>query len=303
MPTPDDLVDELRNFEALTRVLKPSPGNLPKLPGIDIYGVSMPLKGSIGGDHTIYIDFKQRYDLDRRIAEAQRQDQPEVAAALEECRQLAGVLLADVSGHRITDALIAAMLHQAFLLGAYYELDRFGRITSKLFEHINQRFFRTTGVHKYLTMIYGEISAAGTFRFISAAHPAPRVFSRAQGCFVEVSSQCLVTHPPVGMFASNAELDERVDPGQLGFKKSYTVNELDALAPGDMILLYTDGLSEHAEGAFSDRYLEPLIERCHDCDARTTAGRIQSELLALAEPEDDISFVVIQRHAKRQGSD
>ena len=46
----EDLADELRNFEELTRLLKPSPGKIPSLPGIDIYGVSIPLKGVIGGD-------------------------------------------------------------------------------------------------------------------------------------------------------------------------------------------------------------------------------------------------------------
>lgn len=295
-PPPDDLADELHNFEELTRVLKPLSGGVPSLPGIDIYGVSMPLKSVIGGDHTIYVDFNRRYDLDRRIAEAQSHGDVEVATALAECRHLAGVLLADVSGHRITDALIAAMLHQAFLLGAYYELDRFGRITSKLFEHINQRFYRTTGVHKYLTMIYGEISTAGRFRFISAGHPAPRIFSREVGRFVDMASEYIVTHPPVGMFASNAEADERVDPGELGFKKSYTINQIQLLGHGDLILLYTDGLSEHADGRFFGERLELLLAR-GEGDSATLASRIQRELVAFAEPEDDISYVVIQRQA------
>ena len=30
----------------------------------------------------------------------------------------------DAAGHQMTDALLAAMIHQAFLLGALYELDR-----------------------------------------------------------------------------------------------------------------------------------------------------------------------------------
>ena len=43
----------------------------------------------------------------------------------------------DVSGHRVTDAFMAAMLHQAFLLGAIYELDMFGQVTRRLFENLN----------------------------------------------------------------------------------------------------------------------------------------------------------------------
>ncbi len=135
------------------------------------------MKVLVGGDHIIYIDFNRRYDLPRRIHEAKAAGQRQVAERLEECRHRAGILLADVSGHRNTDALIAAMLHQAFLLGAYYELDRFGEITTKLFEHINQRFYQTTNVRKYLTMIYGEISQEGRFRFISAGTPG-RWFTR-----------------------------------------------------------------------------------------------------------------------------
>ena len=95
-----------------------------------------------GGDHIIYIDFNQRYDMPRRIAEAEAEGREHVAEHLRECCHRAGILLADVSGHKATDALIAAMMHQAFLLGAYYELDRYGEITTKLFEHLNQRFYR-----------------------------------------------------------------------------------------------------------------------------------------------------------------
>ena len=295
MTPTENLADELRNFEELASALRPSPGQVPEIHGIDIYGVSIPLKGSIGGDHTIYIDFNSRYDLDRRIAEAEEHELPEVAKALATNRDRAGVLLADVSGHRITDGLITAMLHQAFLLGAYYELDRFGRITTKLFEHINQRFYRTTSIEKYLTMIYGEITSEGNFRFISAGHPHPMVFSRRFGKFACVSKESLVSYPPVGMFASNADTDERVDPGQLGFKKSYTVNEIDLLGIGDLVLLYSDGLTDHGDGKFASEALEPVLAGCTDCSAQSIAEAIQRELLAFAEPMDDISFVVIQR--------
>ena len=80
----------------------------------------------VGGDHTIYVDFKKRYDLEGRIAVAMEQDRLEVVENLTKCQRMAGIALVDVSGHRVTDALLAAMFHQAFLLGAIYELDVFG---------------------------------------------------------------------------------------------------------------------------------------------------------------------------------
>ena len=58
----------------------------------------------------------------------------------------------------MTDALLAAMLHQAFLVGALYELDMNGQITRHLFENLNTRFYQSSGAHKFMSLIYGEIS-------------------------------------------------------------------------------------------------------------------------------------------------
>ena len=291
------LADELENFQEIALALKPSSGALPQLPEVDIFGLSLPLGGSIGGDHIIYIDFNRRYDLDRRVALAVEQGRPAVAQLLEQCRQRAGILIADVSGHRATDAVVAAMLHQAFLLGVYYELDRFGQITTKLFEHINQRFYRTTSVNKYLTMLYGEISRTGRFRFISAGHPRPMVFSREDGRFADISEEQLVSYPPVGLMPSAAEADERVEPGALGYKRSYTVNEIDLLAVGDILLLYTDGLSEHGGGDFFPAEVEKLLADSPDMDARSICEALEARVLGYEAPEDDISFVVARRRA------
>ncbi len=294
------LADELRNFEQIAKVLKPSPGAFPVLPGIDIHGVSMPLKGAVGGDHVIYIDFKKRYDLDRRIREATAADRTEVAEMLRRCKRRGGVLLTDVSGHKITDALIAAMLHQAFLLGVYYELDRFGEITTKLFEHINQRFYKTTTVDKYLTMLYGEISERGSFRFVSAGHPLPAVFSRRAGRFITPPGTPARTSPPVGMFPSNADPDERVAPGALGYKERYSVNQLDSLEPGDLLILHTDGLSEHADGDYFPKEAEKLLAKAHNSSAEEICRRLSENLASFAPPQDDVTLVVIKRSSSAE---
>jgi len=289
-----DLVDELRNFQEIAGVLKPSPGKVPMVQGVDIHNVSMPLKGGIGGDHLIYIDFDKRYNLSRRIKEAEDKGSSEVAKRLGECRRRAGILLADVSGHKMTDGLIAAMMHQAFLLGAYYELDRYGEITTKLFEHLNQRFYRSTGVNRYLTMLYGEVSANGKFRFLSAGHPRPKVFSREFGSFIELGEDRLISLPPVGLFPSVADVDNQAEPAPLGFKKRYEVNEIDLLAGGDMLLLYTDGLLEHGDGFFPDT-VEDVLAGSAGCTAEQICQRLQSAVLEAADPEDDISFVVVKK--------
>ncbi|MHC4429009.1 MAG: PP2C family protein-serine/threonine phosphatase, partial [Planctomycetota bacterium] len=225
----EQLTDELQNFQEIAGYINPSPGEIPRLDGIDIAGLSLPMKEIIGGDHIIYIDFNRRYNLDRRIARAKRKGRDKVAKKLERLRERAAILLADVSGHRMTDALLGAMLHQAFLLGVHYELDRFGEISTRIFEHINTRFYRTTAFNKYFTMIYGEISEKGKFRFISAGHQPPMVFSREFGKFMNISEDRLVSFPPVGLLPSSADPDERVEPGMHGYKKRYEVNEINLL--------------------------------------------------------------------------
>jgi serine phosphatase RsbU (regulator of sigma subunit) len=63
-PRTDFTIDEyLRNR------LMPVEGAIPHLPGIEMYGNSIPA-GTVGGDLFEYINFQQRYDLDARIQRA-----------------------------------------------------------------------------------------------------------------------------------------------------------------------------------------------------------------------------------------
>jgi serine phosphatase RsbU (regulator of sigma subunit) len=290
----DELTAELKNFQEIARYLNPSPGEIPVLQGVDIYGISMPLRSVIGGDHTIYIDFKKRYDLDARIAEAVKDERKKVADNLRRMRDRAGILVADVSGHRMTDAVIGAMLHQSFLLGAYYELDMYGEITTKIFEHINTRFYKTNSISKYFTMIYGEISTQGKFRFLSAGHQPPAVFSREYGRFMPICKERMVSFPPAGMLPTGEDLDELRNPSLHAYKKRYEVNEINLLAKGDILLLFTDGFSEHDGGRFFPETAQALLAEHRDETAKEICDRLREGLIASAAAQDDISVVVIK---------
>ncbi len=292
-----DFEQELKNLEEVLSNIQPTPDKIPRLDGVDIHGLQMPLRGTLGGDHILFVDFNRRYDLDTRIEDAKERGLEDIVHKLRLIRHRAGVLVADVVGHRPTDAVIAAMLHQSFLLGTYYELDMFGEITTRLFEHINTRFVRSTSVNKYFSLIYGEISEQGRFRFISAAHPPPQVFSREYGRFMTISPEQIVNFPPVGMLPSDDD-PERHYPSLVGYKRRYTISEINLLSPGDLLLLHTDGLSDHADGEFFPRVVEGCLADTCDESAQDICAALQGELLRHGSPADDVSFVVIKRVAE-----
>ena len=295
--TIEQLKNELTNFQEIARNIMPAPGEVPTLQGVEVYGGTIPLNGGVGGDHIIYVDFKKRFDLNARIREATAGGRFEVVSQLERCRRKAGIAILDVSGHLATDGLLAAMMHQAFLLGSIYELDLYGNITKRLFENLNTRFYHSSSLNKFVTMIYGEISEDTTFRFLSAAHPPPVVFSNQHNRFMEVSQDFCTSFPPIGTLPSLDVIDRSTTQSVLGFKERYQLNEWKLMGTGDILLLYTDGLLEHGDGneSYFPRHLEAKVREVKHRNAREIFEAIKSHLLGFAERTDDISFVIIKR--------
>jgi serine phosphatase RsbU (regulator of sigma subunit) len=293
---------ELRaGAQHLGQSLIPEAGAIPHIPNVDIHGVTLPLNGVAGGDLISFVNFPERYDLDARIARASAQGNNEVAQRLQRLKRKGGVLVADVAGHEFTDALRALLLHQDFYLGTLYELDLYGEITTHLIEQINLRFFRSTTLRKlagadatnYVTLIYGEISNTGRFRFVSAGHPLPLVFSRAFDRFVEISPDRLVSYPPLGLQLSEDYADIRLYRTALGYKKHYTVNELNLMGEGDVLLLYTDGLVDPFS-SYTQIHLERSVSRAKNGSAKEICEQILADRKGAAEQTDDLSLLVIK---------
>jgi serine phosphatase RsbU (regulator of sigma subunit) len=291
-----ELTGELDNFEAIAKYLLPLPGEVPTLHGIDVWGGTLALTGVVGGDHIIYVDFKKRFDLEARITHATAKGRLEVVENLTRCQGTAGIAVIDVSGHRVTDALLAAMMHQAFLLGSIYELDISGQITKRLFENLNTRFYQSSGENKFVSMIYGEISEDFHFRFLSAAQPFPAVFSNEHNRFMEVSPALCVSFPPLGMMPSLG-IDRNTTESELGFTDRYQMNEWSLMGAGDILLLHTDGLVEHGKKhhGYFPHHLEQKLREVKHLGAREIFHAVTEDLQTFATPSDDISIVVIKR--------
>jgi serine phosphatase RsbU (regulator of sigma subunit) len=295
--TREQLAKEFENFEEIARGIMPRSGSIPSLVGVEVYGETLPLNGIVGGDHLIYVDFNKRHDMEARIKVAEDAGRSDIVANLDHCRRTAGVALIDVSGHRATDAMLAAMFHQAFLLGVLYELDMSGHVTRRLFENLNQRFYRTSKVDKFITAVYGEISEDATFRFLLAGHPPPIVFSAANDRFMEVDRDKCISFPPLGTFPSKSVVDWHRSKSVMGFKEPYEVNKWTLMGGGDILLLYADGLQEHTRGDdpyFPDR-LEHTIRGAKHLSATDIVHTVLDDLRTFANPADDVSLVVIKK--------
>ena len=326
-----DAPNPLRLLERRVSRIEPAPGEIPRLRGIDIHGRSIQKQGRLGGDHIIFVDFNQRYDLRTRIADRVRareaavervtrlapdersaealaslvrEEHDGIIAKLELNTSRGGLLLADVKGHDYSSSFIYGMLHQAFLLGTLYELDTRGEITTNLFEQLNTRFHNSSSIDDFITVIYGEIHENGTFRFISAGHERPVIFSREFGRFVDIPEELVVNVHPLGLLPSEEDVDiDRHSSLLKKYKPRYTTNELRLMSRGDVLLLYSDGLSEHArsrdgveETYFPSRLEELLKSLDPEATARETFDRIKEDVFEFRpDIEDDLTFLVIKK--------
>jgi serine phosphatase RsbU (regulator of sigma subunit) len=92
-----------------------------------------------------------------------------------------------------------------------------------------------------------------------------------------------MSETPIGIFpAAHRDRNDRV-------------NEIELLSSGDILLLATDGLTEHGEGRFLEETLEGALEGVKDRTAAEICSRLADALLAFGPQTDDITFVVIKR--------
>jgi len=77
----------------------------------------------------------------------------------------------------------------------------------------------------------------------------------------------------------------------------YEINEWTLMGQGDVLLLYTDGLVEHArlgEDYFPGR-AEQVLREMHGYGAQAIFDSMMEDVPDFSQPSDDISLVVIKR--------
>jgi len=98
------------------------------------------------------------------------------------------------------------------------------------------------------------------------------------------------------MLPSFNVIDRSTTPSLLGFKERYEMNEWTLMGRGDILLMYTDGLTEHEgpNGRYFPGALEQKVREVKHLTARQIYDEIKADLIAFADPLDDASVVVIK---------
>jgi len=217
---------------------------------------------------------------------AKSSEQVRVAEELRDLYSTAGVLVVDAQGHGIISAKIASTVHDTFHALMLTELDRYGRVTPMLLENINLRLAQSKtarnalgilekeGAREIATMIYGEVRPGGHFRFANFGHPPPLVFSAEYGRFMNINESRMAQFLALGLQIPADHPDRKkyysLDFRQTEFDSSY-LDEITLLSPGDILVLYTDGVydgsdqptRELLEAVMHEHYREPAKEICN----------------------------------------
>ena len=192
--------------------------------------------------------------------------------------------------------------HQAFLTGVTYELRDSGDVTLELFDILNTRFINSSSRSKYFTLIYAEFHESGEFRFLSAGHPLPLIYSYEQEAICSLHQSSYASSLPMSMFPSDDKHIVEFSNQNIDIINDFITNKSKIPKSGDLVILYSDGLSEHINSSGEPYYdpssggrLQEVINANKDLRAKDLFYTIKEDLLKFGKQEDDISFVIIKK--------
>ena len=188
--------------------------------------------------------------------------------------QLAGVL-ADVSGKGISAALLSALIQ-----GALDMQFRSTSCASEVLNRVNLFLCEKIASNRFATMFLFVIDKEGNGECISAGHNPAYLYRAATGEIEEIASGGLIL-------------------GALRFAK-YESQPL-RLAPGDVLVIYTDGLTE-AENPQEMMFGEERLRNLICSQARHGCAALEHSLLEAVQDfteghgqTDDITLVLVER--------
>jgi phosphoserine phosphatase RsbU/P len=184
-------------------------------------------------------------------------------------------VLADVSGKGISASLLSSML-----LGCLQMQLRGGVGLQEALNRLNRFLCEKSSAARFVTMFVFTMNSDGCGKYISAGHNPTYVFRAATGEIEELHSNNII----VGAFAFAT-----YEPANL------------KLNPGDVLLAYSDGLTE-AENPHGEMLGEEGVKAVIRSEATAGAKQLEQKLLdtiqsftAGRSQTDDITLILVER--------
>ena len=181
--------------------------------------------------------------------------------------------LGDVSGKGVAAALLAAMAQGALQATFAAGLPLTDAITG-----LNKALVQRSASNRFITLFCAVLDPDGHFTYINAGHNLP-ILARASGETETLTTKSVL----LGAFDF------------VEYKPKQT-----RLNPGDVVVIYTDGVTEAVNAAnemFGDERLERLVKESVNLGANQIKQRILDEVLSFTGdlPQgDDITLIVIK---------
>ncbi len=172
----------------------------------------------------------------------------------------AAVFICDVAGHGVRSALVTAMVR-----ALVEELKPVAREPGQFLTKLNFDLYsilKHTGTPLLTTAFYFVANCqTGTLQYANAGHPKPLHLKRSAGQAIPLANSLGKGQAALGLLENTA----------------YQTSEV-MLAPGDMIMLFTDGLYE-VEGANNEIYSQALLLNGVQKRVQLPAAKLFDELL------------------------
>jgi phosphoserine phosphatase RsbU/P len=182
-------------------------------------------------------------------------------------------LAGDISGKGVAASLLMSNLHAIFR--ALYSV---GMPLKDLVSRANRVFCENTMSSFYATLLCGLANDLGQVEICNAGHCPPMLVR--SGEIVALSSTGL----PLGLFCD----------------ADYSVRQIE-MEPGDMLVGYTDGLTEARNGAdeeYGGERLMKVLDQCRAMAAKAVAGACVADLHGFVAGKpmlDDLTVMVLKR--------
>jgi len=186
-------------------------------------------------------------------------------------------VLADVSGKGMPAALLSSMV-----LGALTMEIRAGTPPQEILNHLNQLLLDKSLSSQFVTLFFFLMTSQGAGQFISAGHSPAYLFRSATGRIEDLTASGAI----LGFFHTVS-----YDHGAL------------QLSTGDVLVIYSDGLTDATNGAdemFGEERLLEIIRQQAPAGGAMLQETILKAITEFTEgmPQtDDITFLVVEKCA------